>query len=405
MAYSSSVPQLTFTQAGITVPSEADILAGVQDDMNTAFGGGLNPNLETPQGQLASSTTAVIGDKNNEILNLVNMFDPRYSSGRYQDALGYLYFLIRKPALPTTVTCTLIGVNGTVIPAGTLAQDTSGNTYQSTSSVTIGVSGAVSATFQNVKTGAIACPAGTLNIIYQAIAGWDTINNLGDGVIGNDVESQADFEARRAASVAANSHSSVNSIYGAVFNVANVTDVYIYENFTNKPIFVGSTSYPINPHSIYVAVVGGTDAAVANAIWTKKDIGCDMNGNTTVQVTDTSGYNSPYPTYNITFNRPTDLTVKFDVKILNSAGLPVGVVSSIKTAIINRFYGNSSAQKERIGGLILSSNYYTPIQAISPLIQIIDINIGTISAAFDQILVGIDQRPMTDNASITVTLV
>ena len=43
---------------------------------------------------------------------------------------------------------------------------------------------------------------------------------------------------------------------------------------------------PALPHSVYVAAVGGADAGVAAAIWRKKDVGCDYNGNTSVTVTD-----------------------------------------------------------------------------------------------------------------------
>ena len=36
-------------------------------------------------------------------------------------------------------------------------------------------------------------PAGTLNVIYQVIVGWDTIDNLSDGVVGNDTETASAF--------------------------------------------------------------------------------------------------------------------------------------------------------------------------------------------------------------------
>ena len=101
MAFPSSVPKLKFTTAGVTVPAETDVLAGVQADMNAAFGGGLNPALETPQGQLASSQAAIIGDKNNEIAYFVNQVDPQYSADRFQDAIARIYFLTRKPATST----------------------------------------------------------------------------------------------------------------------------------------------------------------------------------------------------------------------------------------------------------------------------------------------------------------
>ena len=120
MALPSSVPKIEFTDAGLVVPTEAAVLSGVQSDMDAAFGGGLNPALETPQGQLASSQTAVIADKNAEIALVVNQVDPQYSSGRFQDAIGRIYFLTRKGATATSVQATITGLVGGVVPAGTL---------------------------------------------------------------------------------------------------------------------------------------------------------------------------------------------------------------------------------------------------------------------------------------------
>ena len=64
---STNVPAITWTNGAPVLPAESAILAGVQADINAAFGGGVNPGLTTPQGQLAQTETAIIGEKNNEI--------------------------------------------------------------------------------------------------------------------------------------------------------------------------------------------------------------------------------------------------------------------------------------------------------------------------------------------------
>ena len=60
----TAVPPITWTIEGVVLPTDAEILEGVQSDIDTAFGGGVNPGLSTPQGQLASSEAAVIAEKN-----------------------------------------------------------------------------------------------------------------------------------------------------------------------------------------------------------------------------------------------------------------------------------------------------------------------------------------------------
>ena len=405
MASPSSVPKITFTDAGLVIPSESAILTGVQADINAAFGGGLNPALETPQGQLASSQTAIIGDKNNEFAYFVNQVDPQYAEGRFQDAIGRIYFLTRKPATPTTVQATLTGLPGTVVPAGTLAQDTSGNTYVCTGNATISATGTVTAEFQNVATGPIPCPAGTLTQVYQAVPGWDAITNAADGKMGSNVESRADFEYRRKNSVAKNGTGTPQAIYAEVFALADVLDVYVKDNPTGSAVNTGSTNYPIAAHSVYVAVVGGTDADVAAAIWRKKDLGCDTNGNTSVIVTDNSGYNYPAPTYTVKFNRPANLAIKYAVSIVNDPSLPSNIVDLVKAAIIARFNGADGTSRERIGSSIFASRYYSAVSGVATNVAVVSILIGTSTATLTKVDVGIDQRPTLSASDITVTLV
>lgn len=404
VALVSNVPKPEFTAAGLVLPAESDILAGVQADIDSAFGGGVNASLETPQGQLASSESAVIADKNAQLAYVVNQLDPDYASGEFQDSIGKYYFLTRKGATATSVVVTLTGIAGTVVPALSLAQDVNGNTYANSGDATIGTGGTVSATFNNIASGPIPCAAGSLTQIYQAIPGWDAITNPSAGVLGQDVESRADFEYRRKNSVALNANGSKQAIAANVFNVSGVTDVYVDENVTDATVNRGSTNYPMLPHSLYVAVVGGADADIANAIWLRKNDGSNMNGTVTVNVPDTS-YSVPYPTTPITFVRPSSLAIKFVVQIVNNPLLPANIVTLIQNAIIARFTGADGSSRERIGSYIFASKYYGAIAGLSPSLSVLTITVQGTGAAGPQVLVGIDQAPTIQASDITVSLV
>jgi hypothetical protein len=416
----TSVPQIEFTDAGVIIPTEAAILAGFQTDIDAAFGGGVNPALNTPQGQIASSDSAIVADKDAQILLLANNFDPQYASGRFQDALARIYFLTRDPAQSTAVTCTLGGVPTTLIPAGTLAQDTSGNTYILLANATIGSGSTVSSSWQNQTTGPIPCPAGTLIRVVQGVNGWDTITNPSDGVLGNVVESRADFEFRRQNSVAINGRGTCPAIYANVFQtVANVLDCYVIDNPTGSTVPTGSTNYPMAPHSLYIAAVGGNDAQIALAIWGKKDVGCSyaalpnpgmpVPGEGTVStqtVVDTSGYNFPQPSYQVSFIRPGALPVFFAVQIANTGNLPTNIVALIQAAIIAQFNGQNGNARARIGSAILAAQYYAPVSAVGPYVTLISILVGISGpATVTEVLVGIDQTPTLNSSNIAVTLV
>ena len=400
----TNVPPVEFTPAGLVVPQESAVLAGVQLDLNDAFGGNLNPALETPQGQLASSTAAIVADANAVFAEFVNQVNPDTADGFMQDAIARIYFLDRKPAAPTVVLCDCGGLLGTTIPVGAQAQDTSGNIYVCTLEGQIPVSGSITLPFANVKDGPIPCPANTVTKIYQAIVGWESVNNPDEGVLGQDVETQAQFANRRQQSVALNARGSLPSIYSAVFDVPDVLDVYATENTTNATVPFGSTNFDLVPHSLYVAVVGGDADAIAKAIWTKKDVGCDYNGNTEVDVVDDSGYSIPFPTYTVKFEIPDPLPIKFRVELADDPGLPNNIEDLVKAAIVATFVGADGGQRVRIGSLLLASKFYPGVIKIGPEVSVLSILLGSVLPNLTSQLIGIDQAPTVDPADITVVL-
>jgi hypothetical protein len=399
----TSVPQPSFGPNGFVIPSASQVLTGVTEDINTAFGGNLNPALNTPQGQLASSEAAVVDNVNQTFQFLTQQFDPAYASGRYQDALARIYFIERNPSQPTVVQALCAGLEGVVIPAGSLAIAADGNQYICTEAGTIPVSGNITLSFECSVPGPIPCPEGTLNQIYRSIPGWDSITNPADGVLGNNVESRSAFEARRAASVALNSIGSLPSVLGAVLAVSNVIDAFVTENDTNSPQIIGGVS--LYPNSLYVAVVGGAAQDIAQAIWSKKAPGCAYNGNVTQEVLDTSaGYVPPYPAYAVSFEVPPPLPILFAVDIVNSTLVPANAAVLIQNAIISAFAGGDGGPRAKIGGTLLASRYYAPVLALGSWAQIISIEIGSVNNASASFTGSISGSTLTVSAVASGTL-
>lgn len=406
MPGTTSVPSIAFTPTGLALPADSAILAGVQTDMNAAFGGNLNPALSTPQGQLATSQAAILSAKNAEFAKFVSQVDPDTADSFMQDAIARIYFLNRRPASSTVVQVVCTGLVGLAIPVGSQVRDTNKRVYSSTQAGVIGVSGNVTLPFAAVVPGPTPCPSGAIaGAPYRAIFGWDSATNTTDGIAGALVETRAEFENRRRQSVAINGTGTLGAIYANVFNVADVFDVYATENTTSAPIAVGSTAFSLLPHSLYVAVVGGLAADVAKAIWERKDIGCDYNGNTSVTVTDQSGYSNPQPQYVVKFETPTPLPIKFAVQLAANPALPSDIVAKVKAAIMSAFVGGDGGQRARIGATIFASRFYTPVSLISPQVSILSLLIGTVTPTLPSFTVGIDEAPTISEANISVTLV
>lgn len=399
----TSVPPVTFGPTGFIAPAAPLVLAGVQADISAAFQSVLNYNLNTPQGQLSSSEAALVVNTNAIFVYYTNQVDPAFAIGRMQDAIARISFLERLPALPTVLTIQCFGLAGVVIPVGSLIRDTAQNLYASTDPATIASNGNVTTAFAAVLPGATPIPASNAVSIYQAIPGWDSVSTV-SGVVGRPVETRAQFEARRQATVAANSRNTNSAVRGVVLQVPGVLDAYVIDNPSSSPATIGGVT--LAAKSIYVAVVGGLAADVANAIWTKKPPGCGYNGNTTVTVFDqNSGYSPPLPSYPVTFNRPSNLAILFNVVVINGPLVPSDATTQIQNALLSAFAGAvANIPKASIGATLNSLQYAPALTSLGSWAQLSALGIGsnnTTAAVFDAVITG---TSMVVNAVVSGTL-
>lgn len=405
---STAVPPIQWTSTGIVVPTEEAVLAGTSADINAAFGGALNMAPQTPQGQLAASEAAIVGDKNDDIAQYVNQVDPAYAAGRMQDAIGRIYFIDRLPATPTTVAAVVVGAADTPIPAGwPIAQDKStGSLYMTQAAVSIPSGGSLAVTLANTQTGPLPVGANALSI-YKAINGVDAVSNAAPGVLGSDVENRNDFELRRQNSVAKNGRGSVQSMYGNVLAVPGVLDAYAYENTTGAPITVGATSFTLAAHSVYIGQYGGDPAATAQAMWLQKSPGCDWNGSTVETIYDTENYSPPYPQYTVKQQLLAPTPVYMALTIQNNPQLPSNIVSLVQAAIVSAFAGGDGGPRARSGSNVAAGRYYAPVMAVAPpgVVVITAFDVGLAASPSQMVvLMGIDQTPTISAANIAVTV-
>lgn len=347
-----------FTPSGPVAPETAGVLAAVQRTWQAAFDNQLNLDPTTPQGQLIASLTAIIQEKNAQLLFMANQLNPDVAEGIWQDALGRIYFLDRKPALPTVTQCLCVGLEGTLIPgldastAPALVADATGNAYACQTSGRIGYDGTVTLPFAAQRTGPLVCPANTLKTIVRAIPGWDTVSNPEPGATGQDVESRASFEARRRASVALNGNGSTRAIYANVANVPNVIDCIVRENVSDIPILIGAVS--LAPHSVYVSVVGGDDDEIARAIAERKSAGSAMNGNTSAIVTD----KATGAQQTIRWERPETVRFGVLVELILTSATPADIAERVRSAVLAAFHGTDGGERVRLGATAYASRFY-----------------------------------------------
>ena len=271
----------------------------------------------------------------------------------------------RKVATSSIVNCVCTGLPGTVLqgvssgnPA--MVQSTNGDLFQCLIGGTIPASGTITLQFASVETGEIPVPSNSLTTIYNVVNGWDTVNNPTAGTVGNDVESRADFEARRKKSLALNASGSLLSVYSHIFNVDGVKDVFVWENDTNSSVtYRGIT---LGAHSIYICENGASDASeLAEAIYNSKSAGCDTNG------TNTCTYVEPVTGVSYTYKYYTPTSTNIYIQINLAEDISNDVKAQVREVLLKEFSGDSVVGNEKItiGTAIYASRFYQVINSLN----------------------------------------
>ena len=387
---------------GFSADSVSDVRAQVAAEWKSAFRKDGIPELntapETPAGQLVDSQTASITQKDSELLYLANMLNPLKATGIFQDALAEIYFLRRKPAIASTAVIRCAGLAGTVIPVSAQVRSTADDTvWQNTEETKISSDGTCECTFTCQTAGPVAAGAGTLTRITTMVAGWDTATNENAATVGQNAETQGAFEARRYASVGLNSRGTIAAVYARVANCANVVSCIVRENKTNMPIEIDG--YFIKAHSVFVSAVGGSDEDIAEAIYNSCSAGCDYNGNTTVSVTDSA----TKAVENVTFYRPDEYDVYVKVTLAGRDSLPDEYETTVKNAVYDNFYGESTATiggdpilRVAPGDTVLASRFI-PSVLDSGISQVVKIQVSADGQAWSETA----YMPITGNPSLT----
>lgn len=398
-------------KTGFSVQEPQEVREEISQSWINAFKSDDTPDIntapETPQGQIIDAETLAITQKDAELAFLANMFNPKTARGIWQDALAEIYFIKRKKAVNSRCYCILTGLKGTVIEKGSKIQSEADGTYWNLlEDVTIQNNGSVIALFECETEGAVIASPNTLTKIITTVAGWDTVNNSQTATVGTLEESQQAFEKRRYDSVALNSRGTTSSVYARVLQLDNVVGCYVVDNKTN--IVKNIDNYDLKPHSIYVAVLGGSNQEIAEAIYKSLSAGCDYNGNTTINVAD----ENTKSVESVTFMRPIQQNVYIKVNLFNK-DLPNDYEDLIKNAVINNFYGLDREVEiagETLSRVIMHDDVYSsrflPSILNANINSLLSVQVSLDNVVFsDFVHIQLDKEPVLIADNITINVI
>lgn len=330
-----------------------------------------------------------------------NSFSPLTAQGIGLSRLVKINGLTRLSPSFSTVTLTLVGTAGTVITNG-VASDVLQQQWLLPANVVIPLSGTIDVLAVANLIGFVAAEANTITTIFTPTLGWQMVNNAAAATPGAAVESDALLRTRQSISTSIPAQTVFDAAVGRVANVAGVSKVKGWENFTGV-----TDSISLPPHSINITVVGGGSTDIANAIVSGKTPGTNPVGNTgPILVYDAQGM-----PLNIYFGRAVTASIQATIDVTAGPGWSSDYVSLIEAAVA------AAINDLPIGSSILYTSLFLPayLQGTPAFgtFTVSDITVGKNGGGQSHTLIVLDQglqnagaqNPVCDpNADVTVVV-
>ena len=309
-------------ETGLHMPTYEERLEGLCEAYRRIFGQEAVLEPAVPDYQLLSVFAKALDDASALMLQVYNSRNPAYAQGQALDLLLPMYGIARRGATCSTVTLTLTGTAGTVVPAGSSFADSSGRIWKTEAALTISATGTGNVTATCQTPGAVYAAAGAVNAIVSPVAGLTGVTNAAGSSIGLKEETDAEVRQRIAASMAGRGNTILDTLTAAIAGIPNVRMSRIYVNDSHQTDGNG-----IPGHSIACVVMGGDPQTIGRTIWNKKAPGVGTYGSTTISFTGEDGQN-----HQVQFSRPASRMVYFLVSLTALAGFEE---ETVKTALTN----------------------------------------------------------------------
>lgn len=295
---------------------------------SSALGADWDTSAESPGGQINAAFGAQLASAWEAIGLVYRSRVPSGASFAGLDAVCSLTGTTRRAAQKGTVTLRLSVAAGRTIPVGSIAHvDGQPENRWITTEAAVNSGGStanvdVDAIAENA--GAYVANNGTITVIATPVTGWLSVTNPAAADAGSAAEQDPALRVRRVDELAGGGTSPPDAIRARVSEVSGVSSVVVELNTSDAY----DALRDLAGHSVRVVVQGGTDAAVAAAIWAAVAAGIETQGTTSVIVTDLGGFPR-----RVRFSRPSDVDAYMTVRVSYSDALYAGD-AALKVALV-----------------------------------------------------------------------
>lgn len=325
------------TDTGLVTDTREELIAFYTAAYQSIYGIDINLDSDSPDGQMMNIQVQAILDLLDLMTQIYNGFDPDLALGAVLDQRVAINGIQRQAGTFTVTNITLItnqavslnGLDQDSNPVFTIA-DNAGNQWQLVTTTNILSAGSQVLVFQSAVAGAVLTSPNTITVPVTIVLGVVSVNNPTTyTTLGINEETDAELKIRRQKSVSLASQGYLSALLAALENINGVTSAFVYENNTDATDMDGVPS-----HSIWVIVAGtAPDADIAQAIYTKRNAGCGMFGDTdyTIQQVDGSYFVVSWDVV-----EPEDLFIKFNASSLNGVDAPntAAIIAQLPTLFV-----------------------------------------------------------------------
>ncbi len=377
--------------SGFNLKTLTDVITALRTKQQALFGAAFAAQLDT----------SVVGQLNgvfaNEIADLWLLAQSVYRSRFPSQATGISLDNVaeetgatRLPATKSTVTETVNGTNGTVIPVGFVVRvPSTGARFVSVESDVIS-GGSVSIDMESEEYGPILAPAGELTEIVTPIGGVTSVTNALDAAVGSNVETDAAFRIRRAGLLREQGEATIAAIRADLLALTGVTEVTIFNNPTD------ATVDTIPPHSFEAVVLGGADQDIFDEILDSSPAGIQSHGDQIGSSNDVMG-----DPQTVKFTRPDEVLMYAEISVTVNDDYPVDGDDQIKQAIVDYW----ESFEKRLGKDVITNAFYGVVYAIPGVEEVTSLEVDDNTPTGIVATTSIPARSIAvfDTSRITVT--
>lgn len=365
-------------ETGFKRPRYSDLVTDLENRWRENFGQTINTSPLSPWGILIRIFAFYLSIVWENAEDTYNSAYRDTATGNSLSLLAPFVGISRQPEQQSGGNILISGAPGYAIEAGRIFQTNTGIQFEVSEDVVIGSNGTVIAPVESILTGPENnVAANTITSPLNPDASITAVTNPEPITGGRNVETDQELRSRFQQSVSNNGGGTVDSIEAAVRNVTGVRAVTVVQNTTMQTDSAGRP-----PKSYQTYVLGGNDADIAKAIYSKHPAGIESYGDIDLQVKDLSGNNQP-----ISFSRAINVNIKINANLTTNNKFPANGTEQIKQALIN--YVGGEYDGSYFSGLTMGDDvvYTKLINAIYDVPGVDDVNLtvgkvgGTLAAS------------------------